>query len=71
MPMNEQKVISILLEEVDEAPERCEGYRDELKDTIAEIVTLEHSNRRQRINIQQKVDDKCNATGVWLAGKQV
>ena len=71
MPINEQKVIGILLEEVDEAPERCEGYRDELRDTIAEIVTLERSNRQQRTNIQQKIDDKCNATGVWLAGKQV
>ena len=71
MPINEQKVIDILLEEVDEAPERCEGYRDYLKDTIAEIVMLERSNRQQRTNIQQKIDDKCNATGVWLADKQV
>ena len=71
MPINEQKVIGILLEEVDEAPERCEGYHDELKDTIAEIVMLERSNRQQRTNIQQKIDDKCNVTGVWLAGTQV
>ena len=71
MPINEQKVIGILLEEVDEAPERCEGYHDELKDTIAEIVMLERSNRQQRTNIQQKIDDKCNVTGVWLAGKPV
>ncbi len=72
MSINHQKLIRIVSEEVDKAPERCEGYRDELRDTIAEIVMLERSNRQQRIyNIQQQIDDKCNATGRLLADKQV
>ncbi len=72
MPINHQKVIRILSEEVDKVPNRCEGYRDELKETIADIMMLERSNRQQRIyNIQQKIYDQCNATGAWLADKQV
>ena len=67
MPMNSQKVLSILLDEVDRIEERCDGYRTELKDTIAEIMMRESENQVQQTNIQQKVNDRCEVTGGWLA----
>lgn len=70
MPINERKVLAILLEEVDKVPERCDGYGDQLKNAIAEIVTAEREHRTRRGQIQQWVDDICDDAGDWLAKRQ-
>ena len=67
MPMNSQKVMEILFSEVDRVQERCDGYRNELKETIAEIMLRERDNRVRQTNIQQQVNDRCEVTGGWLA----
>lgn len=67
MPINYQKITGILLEEVDSTPERRDGYRAELRESIADIMVAEQSHREQRQNIQQKVDDMCERAGMWLA----
>ena len=69
MPMNRGKVLEILLEEVDAAEERCAGYHQQLRETVAEIITAERGHIIQRTNIQQKVDDQCEVAGRWLAGQ--
>ena len=67
MPMNSRKVLEILLEEVDAIEEPCVGYRGQLRDTVAEIMMVERDNIVQKTNIQQKVDDRCEVAGRWLA----
>lgn len=67
MPLNEKKIISIILEECKKVSARCKGYREELIESIGDIVQLEQQNRTHGTNIQQKVTDKCNATGHFLA----
>lgn len=67
MPMNDKKIISIILEEAGSIPERCPGYRDELVGTIGDILEYERQHRVAGTNIQQKISDKCNATGRFLA----
>lgn len=67
MPLNERKVISIILEECKGINERCGGYREALTEAIADIITAERQHRVQSTNIQQKVNDKCNAVGRLLA----
>lgn len=67
MPMSNDLVIRILMEEANRASQRCEGYRDVLKDTIGDIVLLESQHRERRGQIQQDIDAKCSATGEWLA----
>ena len=67
MPLNQNAILSILMEEVAGTEERCEGYREALTDVIADIVTLERQHKIQQMNIQQKIGDKFNATGKWLA----
>ena len=67
MPLNDLKVLQIILAEVQSAEERCGGYRKMLKETLADIITLERTHQVQATNIQQKISDKCNATGRWLA----
>ena len=67
MPLNDKKIISILLEESGKIDERCDGYREEIIDVISDIVEYERQHRVQGTNIQKKINDKCNAAGRYLA----
>lgn len=66
MPLNERRIMEILLEECNKVQERCKGYREELIETIGDIVQSERQHRVQGTNIQKKVSDKCSALGVFL-----
>ncbi len=70
MPLNEKKIISIILEECGSLPDRCEGYQEELVQAIGDIIAAERLHRVRGTDIQQKINDKCNATGQFLAGRQ-
>ena len=67
MPLNERKIISIILNECNAVEERCRGYREALVEAVTDIITAERQHRVQGTNIQQKVNDKCSATGRFLA----
>ncbi len=67
MPLNERKIISIILEEMEKVEEQCPGYREEIQDVIADIIEYERQHRVAGTNIQQKVNDKINAAGRYLA----
>lgn len=70
MPLNDRKIITIILDECESIQERCDGYREELVETITEIIALEREHRIQGTNIQQRISDKCNAAGDFLAKKR-
>ena len=67
MPLNEKKIIGIILEECQSVPERCKGYKEEIIDVVTDIITAERQHRIQGTNIQQKVGDKCNSAGRFLS----
>jgi hypothetical protein len=66
MPLNERKIIQIILEESGSVPERCKDYREELINTISDIIAEERQHRVLGTNIQQKVNDKSNTLGQLL-----
>lgn len=70
MPLNERKIIAIITGEIRSVEERCPGYRQELTDTIAEIMEYERQHRLQGTNIQQRINDKCAAAGRFLVDAQ-
>ena len=70
MPANDQKIVEIIFSQIDGAEERCEGYRDELKHAVAEIISAERGHRVARTNIDQQVADKINAVGNFLAAER-
>ena len=70
MPLNERKIIGIILDECQNVGERCDGYREELMEVVTDIITAERQHSVQGTNIQQKINDKCNATGRFLAEKR-
>lgn len=70
MPLNERKIISIILDQCKEIEERCNGYREEIVDTVTDILEAERQHRVQGTNIQQKINDKCNTVGRFLTQKR-
>jgi len=70
VPLNERKIINIILEECKTVEERCEGYREELIEVITDIITTERQHRVQGTNIQQRINDKCNTAGRFLAERR-
>jgi hypothetical protein len=67
MPLNDRKIISIIIEEMDKVDEECAGYREEIQDVIADIIEYERQHRVQGTNIQQKISDKISAAGRFLS----
>lgn len=66
MAYKDEKVVGILLEQAEAIEERCEGYRDELKIAVADIITLERQNKFARTNIAVKVGDVVGRVGTYL-----
>ena len=66
MPANDQKIISIIFSEIEAIDERCDGYRDQLKDTVSDIIAFVREHKINRTNVDQKVADKISATGRFL-----
>ena len=70
MPLNDRKMISIILEECNGIEERCAGYRKAIIDLICDILEYERGHRVSATTIQKKINDKCNAAGQFLAMEQ-
>ena len=70
MPLNDRKIINIILSECKSLEERCDGYKEEIREAIVEIITAERQHRVQGTNIQQKINGKCQAAGDFLAKNQ-
>ena len=69
MPLNDKKIISIILEECADVEERCIGYRQEIREVITDILKDERDHRIAATNIQQKVNDTCSAAARFLSEK--
>lgn len=67
MPLIQKKIVSIISNQCQNLEKRCDGYRKEIFNIVAEILALERQHRIRAINIQQKINDKCDATGRFLA----
>ncbi len=70
MPLNDRKIISIILKQCAAIEERCDGYREELVNVISEIIEYERGHRVEATNIQKKINDKCNAAARFLAAQR-
>lgn len=71
MPLNERKIVKIIFEECKNIEERCTGYKEELEQVISDIIAAERQHKiGSRTNIQQQINDKCNATGRFLADQR-
>ena len=67
MPLNNRKIVSIILEQCAGIEERCDGYREEIIELISKILEYERGHRVSATNIQRKINDKCSAAAWFLA----
>ncbi|MCY4675002.1 MAG: hypothetical protein OXD43_14795 [Bacteroidetes bacterium] len=61
MPLNDRKILSIILEQCSGIEERCDGYKDVIIGVIVDILENERHHRVSATNIQKKINDRCNA----------
>ena len=70
MPLNDKKIISIILKQCSVVDERCDGYREELVDLISDIFQLERGHRVKATTIQKKVNNKFSASARLLVQRR-
>lgn len=66
MPLNDRKIISIILAQCDGVEERCKGYKQEIIEVISDILRYERQHRESATNIQKQINDKCDAAAQFL-----
>jgi hypothetical protein len=62
----DEKVIGILLEQADALPQRCDGYREEIREAVADIIAKERQNKYSRTNIRVQIADIVGRVGTYL-----
>ena len=70
MPLNQVRVVEIIREECERAPDRCPGYRESIWKTVDEVLALERRHIVSQINIQQLIARKCADAGGFLADRR-
>jgi hypothetical protein len=67
--MDSKRVLEIILEESGRVEERYEGYRNDLTEVVAEIVSIERQHKLMARNVKKDVAAQVNTLGGDLAGK--
>jgi len=66
MAYNDKKILQVLLGELRDMPERCEGYREELGQLLGDILNLEREHTIAKTNVVKKISDQVNTVGMFL-----
>ena len=70
MAYNDRKILGVLLDELAAIPERCEGYRDDMKHLLTEVLNLEREHAIKRIDVVKRIGDQVNTVGLSLYKSQ-
>lgn len=70
MSYKDEKIVSVLLSEASNIDERCDGYREELTEAMAEIVQKERAHLFQRTNIVVEVGEIISRVGTFIELKE-
>ncbi len=66
MAYNDEKILQVLLGELEEVPERCEGYRKKLGLLLDDVLKIEQEHAISRTNVIKKISDRVNTAGMFL-----
>jgi len=66
MAYNDKKILQVLLGELGDVPERCEGYREELGHLLGDVLNLERGHSIARTNVVKQIADQVNTVGMFL-----
>jgi hypothetical protein len=67
MPIERRALIEEILKQCDEFDERVPGYREELQETVTDIIAAEAEHEKQRGEIVVRVADFCKRLGEYAA----
>ena len=70
MSYKDEKIVSVLLDEASNIRERCDGYKEELTEAMAEIIQKERAHLFQRTNIVVEVGDIISRVGTFIELKE-
>ena len=66
MAYNDKKILQVLLEELKEVPERCEGYREDVGHLLGDVLNFEREHAISKTNVVKKIADQVNTVGMGL-----
>ena len=66
MPFKDPKVVQVLLAETSKIQERCDGYREEMRHLLADVLNFEREHEIVRGPVVKKIEDKVNGLGALL-----
>ena len=66
MAINDEKILNILNLHVDDLDEKCDGYKDKIRDLVKNIIRLETEHAVSKTNISQKIEDSIIKVGKHL-----
>ena len=66
MAYNDKKILQVLLEELKEVPERCEGYREDVGHLLGDVLNFEREHAISKTNVVKRIADQVNTVGMDL-----
>ena len=66
MAYNDKKILQVLLGELEEVPERCDGYREDIAHLLGDVLNFEREHAISRTNVVKKIADQVNTVGLDL-----
>jgi hypothetical protein len=70
MPLNEAKVLEVIVNNVEKIDARYPEYRSDITELVATVITLEREHELVKSNIKGKIADQINLAGRTLYGFQ-
>jgi fructose-1,6-bisphosphatase len=64
--MSTKRIINIIKEKCQQAPERAPDYHEVLLDVVTDIVWAEHQHAIRATTIQKLVTDQCEVLGDFI-----
>ena len=71
MAFNKEKILSILDDQIDQLDEKCDGYKEEMRNLVNNVVRLETEHSVSRTNVSQKIEEYIIKTGKFLKENEV
>lgn len=66
MAHKDRKVVQVLLGELSNVPERCDGYRQEMRHLLGDVLNVERDHSISRTNVVKKIAGSVNALAMFL-----
>jgi len=71
MPLEKKRIEKLIGENLNEVPDRCKGYRNELLDSLNDVILEERQHQIQDTLIQNNVNEICDNLGKYLTENEV